>query len=232
MREEISWEGRKIPYELMYGIRTTLSIEVHPGPRVVVKAPRDAPLEKVRAKVERRAPWIWKKVVFFESFHPLTPPRRYVNGESHLYLGRSYRLRIVQAPRNEVKLIIPFLQVHCRESSAVESLVKGWYRKKAQQILPGMVNTWCEKFSKYQVKPSAVMIRAMKKSWGRCTPSGKIVLNSELIKAPKGCIDYVIVHELCHLLEPHHNKTFYSLLSTFMPNWRKWKIILENKISS
>ncbi|MDR2848123.1 MAG: M48 family metallopeptidase, partial [Bacteroidales bacterium] len=82
-------------------------------------------------------------------------------------------------------------------------------------------------FKKYNVEPTSLYIQNMANRWGSCTPKGKIILNTELIKAPKPCIKYVITHELCHLLHRNHNSAFYQLLTTEMPDWERWKNKLD-----
>ena len=88
-----------------------------------------------------------------------------------------------------------------------------------------------DKFKKYKVEPSSIVIRDMPTRWGSCTAKGKIILNPELIKAPKGCIEYVIIHELCHLIHHDHTQKFLDLQTKEMPYWEKWKIKLEKLLA-
>ena len=84
-----------------------------------------------------------------------------------------------------------------------------------------------EIFEKYGVTPSSLYIQEMENRWGSCTPKGKIILNAQLIKVPRPCIEYVITHELCHLVHPDHTKAFWELLQKEMPDWERWKNKLE-----
>ena len=99
--------------------------------------------------------------------------------------------------------------------------------QKAQSIFNEVIQSSFEKFSRYNIPFPTIQIRQMKKRWGSCTPTGKIILNPELIKAPKACIEYVIIHELCHLVHPNHNIAFLNLQEKIMPEWKKWKARLE-----
>ena len=224
----IKFGSKEIVFDLKYQNRKSLGITVHPDRKVTVKAPVDAALEKVLEKVRKRAPWILKQQSYFLSFEPLTPPRKYVSGESHLYLGRQYRLKVIGAPKEEVKLKRGFLEVYTSDKSRAKKLVLDWYKSRAELKFREIAEKWIGRFKKYGVEPSAMVIKWMDKRWGSCTPKGKIILNIELMKAPKGCIEYVIVHELCHLVHHNHNAAFFFLYTREMPECRKWKERLEH----
>lgn len=216
-----------IEYELAYQDRKTLGITVHPDRRVTVTAPLGASAEKIHAKLRKRAPWILKQQNFFLSFEPRTPPRRYVGGESHLYLGKQYRLRFVDSAAETVKLMRGYLEIHTTDRDRAAALLDTWYRARAEKRFPVYAAPHVEHFQAYGVTPSALVIRRMDKRWGSCTPKGKIILNPALIKAPPGCIDYVIVHELCHLVHHNHSRAFFDLQDKVFPTWRRWKRELE-----
>lgn len=228
--EKIQYGSKVIEFDIEFKDRKTLGIAVLPTRQVHVKAPLDASIEKIKEKIRKRATWILKQQSFFLSFHPLTPPKKYISGETHLYQGRRYRLKIIQADKNDVKLKYGQLQVYTDEiknSQRIEYLVRNWYDRKARRKLNEYAAPWIDKFATYNVAPKEVVIRRMPNRWGSCSPKGRILLNSELIKAPKGCIEYVIVHELCHLIYPNHTAQFIHLLTTQMPDWEKWKDRLE-----
>lgn len=230
LKEKIQFGSREIWFDLVFKERKTLGITVKPDQSVFVAAPRGASIDKIKEKVKKRAPWILKQKSYFLSFEPLTPPRRYVSGETHLYLGRQYRLKVSETSENLVKLKGRFLEVSTQDRNDTEFIktqVLRWYKIHAQTKFYQYAHPWIEKFTKYGVRPTSIEIRLMEKRWGSCSPKGKIILNLELIKAPKGCIEYVIVHELCHLVHPNHNKAFWDLQSKEMPDWEKWKDRLE-----
>jgi hypothetical protein len=223
----IQFGSMQIDFQLEYSARKTLGITVTPELDVLVKAPLDATIEKVREKLRKKAPWIIKQQSFFLSFQPKTPPRRYVAGETHLYLGRQYRLLIVSGEKESVKLKGGFLEVTTFDKERVKQLVTDWYLQNAKAKLEKLAKPLIEKFRKYDVEPSSIVFRNMPTRWGSCTPRGKIILNPELIKAPRGCIEYVIVHELCHLIHRDHTQKFIDLQTREMPDWSKWKTRLE-----
>ncbi len=228
--EKVQFGSKEILFKLEYSNRKTLCITVNPDLSVLVKAPLDASPEKIREKVKKRAPWILKQQSFFLSFEPRTPPRRYVSGETHLYLGRQYRLKVVVDRSKQVKLKGGFLAIHTPDKNhrqAIKAQLYAWYLEHARQKFTQYAQPWIEVFKKYHVEPERLEIKHLRKRWGSCSPNGKIVLNVELIKAPKGCIEYVLVHELCHLMYPNHSKAFFELQARVMPDWERWKERLE-----
>jgi len=223
----IKYGNKTIDYELTYKERKTLGIKVYPDCTVKVIAPINSPANKIESKVKEKARWIIKQQNEFLSYHPLTPPRKYVNGETHLYLGRQYRLKIIPGEKNDVKLFRGRLILSKKNDSNLETLLNSWYREKANIHFLSILNSVFPKFSKYKLDFPKLHIRSMPTRWGSCTPKGKVILNPELIKAPKGSIEYVITHEICHLIEHNHTTAFYNLQERVMPDWKKWKEILE-----
>jgi hypothetical protein len=231
MTEQIQFGSKIISFQLEFSNRKSLGIRVSPDLEVLVKAPQGVSLEKIKEKLKNKAPWILKQQSFFLSFYPKTPARKFVGGETHLYLGRQYRLQITIAPQESVKLKGQFIEVCAKNPSRVKALVKDWYLKNAKAKFENIAHTLSKKFEKYKVAPTAVILREMPTRWGSCTPKGKIILNPELIKAPKACIEYVIIHELCHLVHHNHTQAFIDLQTKEMPDWEKWKNKLESLLA-
>ena len=226
-KQKIQFGSKEIVFDLEYQERKSLGITVFPDRSVAVKAPLDVAIEKIQEKVRKRAPWILKQQSFFLSFEPLTPPRKYISGESHLYMGRQYRLKIYDSSKDTVKLKRGFLEVYAHDKAKVKKLLFDWYKERADLKFPEIAEKWIVRFKKYGVEPSSMIIKWMDKRWGSCTPKGKIILNVELMKAPKRCIEYVVVHELCHLIHHNHSAAFFELQTKEMGDWRQWKERLE-----
>ena len=106
-------------------------------------------------------------------------------------------------------------------------MLQTWYLQRAHVKFQEYAKPIIERFMTYQVAPKSITIKKMDKRWGYCTKDGHITLNHRLICAPRCCIEYVITHEMCHLIQRNHNKEFYALLSQEMPHWEKWKMKLE-----
>lgn len=118
---------------------------------------------------------------FFLSFHPKTPARRFVGGETHLFLGRQYRLKILQSKTELVKLKGQFIEVSTTDKAGTKQLVNDWYLKTAKSKFYTIALPLIDKFKKHKVEPSSIVLREMPTRWGSCTPKGKIILNPELI---------------------------------------------------
>ena len=212
--------------------RKTVEISVLPGGDVHVVAPADASIEKVTEVVRKRAAWIARQRRFFVSFAERTPPREYVSGETHLYLGRQYRLKVRLGIQAGVRLTRGFLLVDShrpRDREATRELVEAWYMDRAKKKFLERIEQTVASFREPdRARPTGLIIRKLEGRWGSMTPGGRLVLNRNLIKAPTPCIDYVICHELCHRFEPHHGPAFWQLLARHMTDWEERKQRLEH----
>lgn len=231
MTEAIQFGSRIIDFRLEYSDRKSLGITVTPEMEVLVKAPTDTTIALVKEKIRKKAPWIIKQQSFFLCFQPKTPNRKYISGETHLYLGRQYRMQIKIGKDESVKLKGKFIEVTANQKSRSKNLLNKWYLNHARTKFHAVAAPLIDKFKKYKVEPSSIVLREMPTRWGSCTPKGKIILNPELIKAPKGCIEYVIIHELCHLVHRDHSQRFIDLQTKEMKDWEKWKVRLEKLLA-
>lgn len=227
IKRSVEFGTKTIEYMLVFNHRKTLGITVTPDMQVVVKAPAGVPKARVDHVVRKRAPWILKQRDFFLAFYPKQPPKRFIGGETHLYLGKQYRLRVRKGKTELVRLSGKYFTVVCRKGATAKSLMNEWYWYHAECRFEEILEEWLPRFKPMGVQPSEIQLREMPKRWGSCTAKGKIILNPELIKAPRRCIEYVIVHELCHLVHRHHNRKFIELQTRMMPDWEVWKDRLE-----
>lgn len=185
------------------------------------------PEEIIEQKLHKRAPWILRQQAYFKDFGIRSPEKRYVSGESHYYLGKQFLLRVSEGKTNSVRYKGRCFEVICTSPDKARELMKSWYREHAKLKFAEYAEPIISRFARYGVAPTSLYVQEMENRWGSCTPKGKIILNTELIKAPRPCIEYVITHEMCHLLHPDHTAAFFSLLETEMPDWRRWKDKLE-----
>ncbi len=225
--DRVRWGRIEIPFTCKWSPRETLAISVHPDLRVEVNAPLDTPPEVIRERVNKRGAWIRKAWREFELYLPKQPPRRYVSGETHRYLGRQYRLRCVEGNEESVKCLRGILYVVSRTEPAPERakmLLEGWYREHARRVFRERLVECCKRATVEGIenKPP-LFIRKMVSRWGSCSGKGRIYLNLELIKASRECIDYVIMHELCHLKVPSHGPRFWRLMEKLMPDYEERK---------
>jgi predicted metal-dependent hydrolase len=221
-RDGVRWGRTEIAYEVRFAQRKTLAIEVHPDLRVSVVAPTGTDLDAIRAIVRKRGSWIRKQWRELELYLPKQPPRRYVNGETHRYLGRQYRLRAEQGNEESVKCLRGYFRVTTRKEPTPEMAKKRletWYRDRAEAVFRERLQLCHTRAKREGIPLPTLKIKRMRKRWGSCAADGAITLNLELIKAPKECIDYVIMHELCHFKEAHHGPRFWNLLGRTMPDY-------------
>lgn len=205
-------------------------IKVHPDCRVIASAPEDADNQAVLAAVKKRGRWIYEQLRDFRKQLENTTPRKYISGESHYYLGKQYLLKVIEAPDQAqgVKLLRGKLEVSLRakNSGKVKELMTDWYKLRAKETFSRRLDSLLDQTLWVEERPP-LRILTMKTQWGSCSPNGLITLNPHLVKAPRECIDYVILHELCHIAEHNHSERFYRLMNQVMPRWELTKQRLD-----
>lgn len=230
LKQELQYGNTRIKYSLVFDDRKTLGIKVYPDKSVHVVAPTDSTLDKIEEKVRSKASWIIRQQDFFMSFHPMTPPRKYISGETHLYLGRQYRLKVKESNQPSVKLQGGNIVVETKDKTnrkGVEQQLREWYKTKAEFHFNKLFEEQLPIAKTFYSGTPTLKYRWMEKRWGSCDNKAQVHLNLELIKAPKRFIKYVIVHELCHLAHLNHSSAFFELLEKLLPGWREAKYWLE-----
>ena len=232
---EASFGSETIRFSVVRRVRKTLSISVLPDQQVEVVAPEDASSERIIEKVRKRAPWICKQLRYYDQFQPKTPERRYIGGETHLYLGRQYKLKVIPSIQNIVKMQRGQLVVCSTQPGRTDQtreLVRNWMLQRAQIKFAERLHICRGRFpDPEKVVPNSVIIRELSLRWGSMTGRRNLVLNRALIGASTEAIDYVITHELCHIDHPHHGSAFFDQLRRVMPDWESRKFKLERQMS-
>lgn len=234
-RHSIHYGEQRIDFTILRRDRRTLEIAVEPDASVVVTAPFDAPMAAIEEKVRKRAAWIRRQQRYFIQFLPRTPERRYVAGETHLYLGRQYRLKVVPHVQAGVKLVRGFILVQTHRPGRTEvtrEFVEAWYRERAHAKFAERLEVNLHRFpTPDDFRPKGLIVRQLRQRWGSMSPTCRLLLNRRLIEAPLDAIDYVITHELCHMAVPHHGPEFYDLLDRVLPDWQRRKQRLEERMA-
>lgn len=216
----------EISFDLKYSKRKSIGICVTPKSEVTVTAPLGFDVERVLRSVKNRMSWIIKQQKEFEEVRFEEKIPNYESGQTIRYLGRDYMLRVVQVEDFEeesVSLEHSILRVGVHDTKQRDRLnliVEEWFRIEALTYLGDKFEVLASKVTKYGLPKPQYYLRRMKKRWGSCTPNGIIYLNPELIYLPSHCIEYVIMHELCHLKHSDHSHGFYHFLDTVMPDWK------------
>lgn len=224
-------------YIIHYGTQPSQSsarkviIKVSPDQQVLVAVPSGAKDIDVDQAIKKRQRWIYNQIQTFKAQSNHSTSRQYVSGETHLYLGRKYQLKIIhdENHKQNIKLIRGKFEVYTRrkDQTHIQSLLMDWYKVKAKEVFNSRLSAMLDKTLWIQKRPS-LRILSMKTQWGSCSSKGMITLNPHLIKSPKESIDYVILHELCHIAEHNHSEKFYRLMSQVMPDWKKIKNRLDD----
>lgn len=230
--ESVAYEVIRKPFA--EGKKKKITIKIHPDGRAIVTAPTDAEQKAIHDAVMRRAKWIWDALIEFRSYSEFVQPIKYVSGEMLFYLGRRYVLKIIEEKgalptikMNRGKITVILGKFDHQKEAKTKALVKSWYKVRAEHIFHQRLSvllpqaTWVDGIPSFRVMP-------MEKQWGSCSAKGTLMLNPHLVKAPKECIDYVILHELCHIAEHNHSEKFWRLLTSLMPHWKEVKHRLDD----
>lgn len=196
---------------------------------MTVSAPRAFSEEEVTEAIESKARWVARQLDSFGEFHPLPTPHRYVSGETLTYLGRQYRLKVEQGVRAPAKLRGRYLHVVVpdrQDREAVWRVVQRWYRRRAEEVFGLYLGRCMEVAARHGAPEPLLVIRDMRTRWGSCSAAGRLTLNLKLVQAPVHCVEYVIMHELCHLVHQDHSAAFYRLLTRCMPDWKARREVL------
>lgn len=217
------------PAQLKRSNRQTLAISVLPDGTLELVAPLHAPLEAILIRVAKRTGWIRTQRRTFREMNATRPSLRYVNGATHRYMGRQYRLKIAKGDPAQVALRGGYLHVMTSNNGEreIKEALEFWYRRHALEQFERRLIPWIAWCQQRKLPKPRFHLRSMPKRWGSALKSGTIYLNPELIKAPSACIDYVITHEICHLKHPDHGPKFQAMLQQLCPDWKRLKERLE-----
>lgn len=234
MDRHFAYKNISFDYSLILENRKTISATVFPNLALIVKAPQEATDDRICNFLRRRFRWILKQQRYFEQFGSGVE-KRYVSGETFQYCGRSYKLLLRKECENEhVSLQHGTLTVSMfspKDQTRAKKLLEEWYLKKANKVFSERLSACFVLFDDEEMP--ALVIRKLSKRWGSYLhKSNKIFLNPELIKASTRHIDYVIIHELCHMAHRWHNRAFYDLLESRLPQWKTLKTELELSLLS
>lgn len=222
-----------IRYNVELSGRRSISIIVRPDKSVTVRAPLRTSLKTIERFVQSKSAWILKHLNTKPGIKLLHNDKEYVDGEIFLYLGKEYRLRKIESVRQSVKLNGELLEVgqeDLKDTGRTRFLVTRWFILAARKELTERLRDILNRYEELRFEPSGLVIRQLKSRWGSCSSKRKITLNSELVKLDPVLIDYVIIHELCHLKHHNHGPDFHKLLGEIIPEYKSLRKELRNFI--
>lgn len=220
MKEKIEIHKKKVK---------NVTLKVKRDGTIHLTVPEAATDDYIERVIDNKQDWIESQLKHFNENYEKPKEKEMVSGESFRYLGKSYRLKIVQSNKEYVRLYRGYIEIYVKDKNNTnkkKELLKKWYQEKAKKKFAELVHEY-EQIVKEEV--NNIRVITMQTRWGSCNvESGNINLNLELIKKPRYCIEYVILHELAHLKYPNHSKQFWDYMSVHMPNW-EWR---KNKLES
>lgn len=227
--EECQVGTRKFSYFYLPQDRKRFRISVHPNTDIMLHCPLEAQQAERQEVISKKWQWIERQQKYFARFSTVCPKPRFISGSEFRYLGKQYRIKVKKGLKNEVQTVRTNLQVTTTKEVGDEDFTKkvvdSWVHQQTKLFLRERYEFLCAKFD---VKNKPVLkLRQMKKRWGSNVAGKVIYINPQLIKADARCIDYVILHEICHLEVQNHNTRFLTLLDSRMPKWRTYSKKLD-----
>lgn len=221
---------KTIEYEVQRGSRKNVTITVSPNQTVIVKIPKEMPEDEIESVVAKKAYWITQQQFLMKDIQVVEYQKDYVNGECFLYLGRRYMLEL----RLEEQIKTPYVKLYrgklivttnSRNSEIIRPALIRWYKERAQEIIERRISYYERVFEQ---KRGRIIIKEQKKRWASCGKNGDLMINWKIVMAPTSVIDYVIVHELCHLVHRNHSKDYWNEVGRVLPDYEQYKNWLMN----
>lgn len=225
MKGNIIYKDIPINFEIEYKKRKTFAIEIIPPNKIKVKSPRGILKSKIEELVHSKANWIIKKLEEFKDIEHMQIERRFVDGEIFMYLGKEYILKITQnknLKKAEVSICNEFIHVKTpkTEIEIIKKIMIEWYKIECDKKIRERIEVYGQKLGEM---PRIIKVKEQKRRWGTCTSRRDVLFNWKCIMAPIDVIDYIVVHELCHLVHMNHSANFWSLVKLNFPHYEEKK---------
>ncbi len=226
----IKYGTQTIEFTVEYRNRKTYEIGIKPPDTIKVKVPKHATEDQIKKIVMSKAKWIIKKLLYFKEIDYRKPVKEYINGESFLYCGTDYLLQIiddssVKKPITKIEQEKFIVYTNTRDQEKIKTSMKEWYKNKTFEKVVERI----EYFQRYfNVKPNTIKAKEQKKRWASCSSKRNLMFNWRCIMAPVWVLDYIVVHEMCHMVHMNHSKDFWCLVEKIIPDYKKRKEWLKN----
>lgn len=232
MIKEIVLNGKRIEYELQRKDVKNINLRIKSDRTIFVSANPRVSEKVIEEFIESKSEYIIKALAHYEELAKYAPkPKQFVDGETFRILGHDRRLKVVEAKKNKVECDESYITLTVKNPDDYElkkKLIDKWLMSICKDTIQSLCDAIYPKFQKYGVEYPIIRYRNMVSRWGSCQPKRCVLtFNFALVEAPISCIEYVVVHEFTHFLQPNHSKKFYQQLAMFMPDWEERKKILE-----
>jgi len=222
MRSSVIYLDNKIDFDIEYRNRRTMAIQIMPPDKILVVSPLGVPEDIIQRRVRSKGNWIVKKLTQLKGIKLKTPDTLFTDRRQFLFLGKSYPLYILKNDRKRPKVFFSEnrfnMELHEYDHEKMKRAMEKWYRGKADRIIDDRVGIYIEKIGK---NPQDVKVKEQKRRWGSCTVKGKLYFNWRIIMAPPAIVDYVVVHEMSHLVYLNHSKNFWQKVGSILPDYKK-----------
>ena len=233
MERTIVFPERELRYQHEVKTVKNINIRIRPAMTVYVSSNPQTELSEVEKVLTEKKAYIFAALDrYAEMKKYASHEHEYVNGESFRFLGRDLRLKVVLGEKNTVDTdgLFLFLTVKENNEELKKRTVEQWFARTCEQEIGAVCHEIYRYFEKYDVIFPQIRFRSMISRWGSCQPKRKVLtFNRRLIEMPKICIEYVVLHEFVHFLQPDHSRRFYSLMTMFMPDWKQRAKLLEKE---
>lgn len=225
MKLSYEYGTETIKFEVKFRKRKTMSIEIEPPNKILVVSPQGKSKEEILETVKTRSKWIVQKLFEIREIEYRKSEKEYVNGESFIYLGRNYSLQILldkqcDEPRAKLYRGRFYVISNSKDEDLIKQALEDWYKGKAKIKVE-------ERIKYYQgyldQKPRKVVIKDQEKRWGSCTKNNDLLFNWKCVMAPSPVLDYIVVHEMCHMVYKDHSAEFWKLVKQVLPDYEKRK---------
>lgn len=225
MKMAFEYETEIIEFTVKYSERKTLEIRIEPPDTVTVRAPKKASKDDVLKIVKSKAKWIVQKLFELSQVEYRKTQKEFVNGESFMYLGRNYLLELIydNTVNNPITKLYQgkfYLNTNTNDKEKLRNSMEEWYREKALEKVVERVDYFQSYFS---VTPRAIKVKEQKRRWASCTSTKDLLFNWRCVMAPLYVLDYIVVHEMCHMIHLNHSSNYWNLVESIMPDYKKRK---------
>lgn len=234
MTKTINLNGRTVSYELEIKNVKNINLRIKPDQTIYISANSTIPQQIIDELLVSKSAYILRALDHYEEVAKYAPkPKQYVDGESFRILGHEYRLQVRKHSKNSVRFDGSYIILSVRDTDNFDlkqRVMNRWLKQKCVETVQSVCEAVYPKFQKYGVSFPEIKYRNMISRWGSCQPKrGVLTFNLSLVEESVACIEYVVVHEFVHFLQPNHSKKFYQQLSVFMPDWSERKHMLEKQ---
>ncbi len=231
----VLYDNKQIKYTLQIKKVKNINLRIKDNGKIFISANENVPITFIDEFVLKQGKFILNALnKFNEISKHKNNDKQYISGESFYILGKNIRLKVIKSNEEKIFNDTVFLYLYIKNPlnfNKKKKMVDTYIKNIAYNTFLDITKKLHLDFIKHNVNMPIIEVRTMKKSWGSCFPTkNKINLNILLIQAPKNCIEYVVLHKLCHFIYPNHSKDFYNFLTIMMPDWRERKTVLENQL--